>query len=45
MKQITLTIKEFYQFTMLATFFFSYTYAGGNIIVDANQKMLEELGY
>lgn len=45
MKQITLTIKEFYLFTTLATFLFSYAYSAGSIVVEANQHQLEELGY
>ena len=45
MKQITLTIKEWYLFKETAAFFYEFSYKNGNIIVKADAHQLELLGY
>lgn len=45
MKQITLSIKEFYLFKEIANFFYDITINKGQVIVKAEQSMLETLGY
>jgi hypothetical protein len=45
MKQITLTIKEFYLFKDIAQFMYECTISKDTIIIQANSHMLEQLGY
>jgi hypothetical protein len=45
MKRITLTIKEFYLFKELADFFYDVTISRDRVIINAEAKMLEGLGY
>jgi len=45
MKQITLTIKEFYLFKELATFFYEYSISKQSVIIECEEHYLELLGY
>jgi hypothetical protein len=45
MKQVTLTIKEYYLFKQLATFFFDLVVNKDIVIVTANESDLLKLGY
>lgn len=45
MKQITLTIKEWYLFKDIAQFMYEWTRSKDTIIIQANSHMLEQLGY
>ena len=45
MKKIKLTIKEFYLFKQVSDFWYSFTISKKHIIVEADAKMLEGLGY
>ena len=45
MKLIELTPIEFYQFKQLAQFLFTYRVLQGSVIIEADIKALESLGY
>lgn len=45
MKQITLTIKEFYLFKQLADFIYEVTISKDSVIIMAEAQLLEGLGY
>ena len=45
MKQITLSIKEFYIFKEIAQFFYTVFYSNGSVVINANEYQLEQLGY
>jgi len=45
MKQISLTPKEFYLFKKLANFYYTFAISAGMVYVEANSKLLENLGY
>jgi len=45
MKKITLTTNEFYVFKELANFWYSFAYSTGIIVIEADAKLLEDLGY
>lgn len=45
MKQVTLTIKEYYLFKSLATFFFDLVVNKNVVIITANEAELSKLGY
>ena len=45
MKQISLSIKEFYLFKQIATFFFEITIYKDRIEVVADKTLLSNLGY
>lgn len=45
MKQVTLTIKEFYLFKELANFFFDLVINKGSVVVIANESDFETIGY
>ena len=45
MKQITLTIKEWYLFKQLANFFFEFSISKQSVIIQADAYQLELLGY
>lgn len=44
MKQIWLTINEFYEFKEIAKFF-EATYCKGMVLIQADEEVLESLGY
>jgi len=45
MKQVSLTIREYYLFKQLATFFFDLVVNKDIVIVTANESDLETIGY
>lgn len=45
MKKITLDIKEFYLFKQIADFWYSFSVSSGMIYIEADAKLLENLGY
>lgn len=45
MKKITLNYKEFYLFKQLADFWYSFSVSSGMIYIEADSKLLENLGY
>lgn len=45
MKQVTLTLTEFYLFKQIAKFFYEFTILNNYIIIKADAYQLEELGY
>jgi hypothetical protein len=45
MKQITLTIREFYLFKEIAQFMYQWSRSENIIVIQADAHMLEELGY
>jgi len=45
MKQVTLTIKEFYLFKALADFFYEFSLNNSFITIKADAHQLEQLGY
>jgi hypothetical protein len=45
MKQVTLTIVEFYSFKQLATFVYDYFVKSGFVFIEANADDLEKLGF
>ena len=45
MKQITLTIKEWYLFKDLAKFFYEFSISKQSIVIQADAHQLELLGY
>ena len=45
MKQLTLSFREFYNFKALAKFIYEFTISKNAVIIKADSKMLEELGY
>lgn len=45
MKTITLTTREFYSFTKLASFWFDLHVKGGTVFITADANALAELGY
>lgn len=45
MKKITLTPKEFILFKQIANFWYSFAVSSGIIVIEADSKLLESLGY
>ena len=45
MKKLKLSIEEFFTFKSIATFIYQYSYSKGKILVEADAKQLEALGY
>jgi len=45
MKTLILSFKEFYLFKEIADFFYEFTINKDKIVVNADSKMLEDLGY
>ena len=45
MKQLTLSFREFYNFKTIAKFIYEFTISKNAVIIKADSKMLEELGY
>jgi hypothetical protein len=45
MKQITLTVVEFYSFKQIATFVYNYFVRSGFVFIEANADDLDKLGF
>ena len=45
MKQVTLTLSEFYSFKQMATFVYDYFVKSGFVFIEANADDLSQLGY
>ena len=45
MKQITLTIVEFYSFKQIATFVYNYFVRSGFVFIEASADDLDKLGF
>jgi hypothetical protein len=45
MKQITLTLVEFYSFKQIATFVYNYFVRSGFVFIEANADDLDTLGF
>lgn len=45
MKQVTLTLVEFYSFRQIATFVYNYFVKSGFVFIEADADDLSQLGY